>query len=152
MSWSRRYLPALLLAAAILAMAGAAGSRDVTGRLANPFLSGLGLSPEVVEMLHAFARKTGHFVAYALFAILALRAVRGPRPVVAGTLGVAGAVAVLLAVADEALQRTSPFRTGSSLDVAIDVAGALTGLALAAVLAARNASQPEATAGGGGPG
>jgi VanZ family protein len=152
MSWPSRYLPALLLSLAILAMAGSAGSQDVTGRIAHPLLSIFGLSPEVVEMLHAFARKVGHFLAYALFAVLALRAVRGRGPVDARSLGFAAAWAVLLASADEAVQRLSPFRSGSAVDVAIDVSGAIAGLALAAVLAARRTPQSQPMAGGGGPG
>jgi VanZ family protein len=152
MSVLRRYLPAVLFGVAILAMAGAAGSHDVTGRLARPFLSSFGLPAEVVEALHALARKAGHFAAYALFAVLALRAVRGPRPVGPRALGLAGAWSVLLAAADEVVQRLSPLRTSSALDVAIDVSGAFAGLALAAVLASRRTAQAEPMAGAGGPG
>jgi VanZ family protein len=155
MSWSRRYLPALLLSLAILLMAGSAGSREVTGRLANPFLESLGFSPETAELLHGIVRKVGHFLAYALLATLALRAVRGPRPVDARSLLLAGAWAVLLAATDEAVQRLSPDRTSAAIDVAIDVTGALAGLAVAAFLVARRGDGIGAVrpmAGGGGPG
>jgi VanZ family protein len=153
MSWSRRHLPALVLGLAILAMSSPAGSREVTGRLASPLLFGLGFSPETAEALHALARKAGHFLAYGLFALLALRAVRGERPVVARSLVAAGLWALALAAADEALQRLSPARTGSALDVAIDVTGAVAALALAGLLCARRAGEaPEPMAGDGGPG
>lgn len=142
MSFARRHLPAIVLCAAILFASGAAGSRDVTGRLANPFLSGLGLSAELAEILHGIVRKIGHFMAYGLFATLALRSVRGPRPLGAGPVALAGLWALLLAAADESLQRLSPDRTSSAVDVAIDVGGACAGLALAVFLASRRDDAP----------
>jgi len=150
MSWTRRTLPAVLLAAAILAMSGPAGSGEVTGSLAHPFLASLGLSGDAIAALHHLLRKVGHFTAYGLFAWLALRAVRGEDPVTGRAVGAAAALAVLLAAADEGLQRLSPARTSSALDVAIDVVGAVAALALASRLSARRGEA--ATPAGGGPG
>lgn len=67
-------------------------------------------------------KKTAHFVAYAILAVLARRAL--PHPLMALVW------AVLYAGLDEFHQTFIPGRFGSPNDVLIDSLGALTGLAL----------------------
>jgi len=76
-------------------------------------------------------RKLAHVGEYALFALLVGRAVARAfslrmRFVALGALAAVG----LLAVADEARQAISQMRTGSPLDVLLDISGGLLALAL----------------------
>jgi VanZ family protein len=114
--------------ALILWLASDAGSAERTGRFLIPVLRGLfpAASPSQIDALHALARKTAHAVEYAVLAALWLRAwLEGaalPRRRAAAW---AGAIAAAWAVVDETFQATVGSRTGSALDVTIDVAGAL---------------------------
>jgi hypothetical protein len=129
---SRRALPALVLAVAILAASGPWASAEHTGSLTQPWFSSLGLSPEWAALLHFVVRKCGHVLAYAAFGILALRAVRDPsRAIPWRTTGHAWLVAILLASADETLQSFSPARGGCVTDVLLDSAGAALGILVA---------------------
>lgn len=146
----RRWIAPLLLAAAMLVTAGHVGSRDVTGSVAEPFLMSLGLSHDAAVAAHYAIRKVGHFTAYALFAFLALRALssgskRGGKS--AGWregLG-AAAVSIFLAGCDEAIQRLSPDRTPSFVDVGIDSAGAISAILAALAWNARRSAATEPT-------
>lgn len=67
-------------------------------------------------------KKLGHFLAYALLAILALRAVWGwKRPYL-----IAALIVFLFSLSDEYHQTFIPGRNGTFLDVIIDIAGAMT--------------------------
>ncbi len=67
-------------------------------------------------------KKTGHFLAYAGLALLALRAVwGGKRPYLTATI-----LVLLYALTDEFHQTFIPGRNGTLVDVAIDMSGALT--------------------------
>lgn len=67
-------------------------------------------------------KKLGHFSAYAVLALLALRAVLDwQRPYLSAIL-----IVFLYALSDEFHQTFIPGRNGSLVDVAIDMAGALT--------------------------
>ena len=67
-------------------------------------------------------RKLAHAAEYAVLGALLARATGRPR--------LAFALAVLYAISDELHQLAVPGRRGAALDVAIDAAGALTGIAL----------------------
>ncbi len=130
MSFARRHLPAILFGAAILAMSGPWASAAHTGSWTEPFLARLGLPAGLAWALHQILRKVGHFVAYGLFGLLALRAVGGDRPTNRRFASLALVLAVLLSCADETLQALTPDRGGSPLDVVLDGAGAATALLL----------------------
>jgi VanZ family protein len=128
---SRRALPAVLFAAAILAMAGPWASAEATGAVTSSFFSSFGIPEEVARVIHTVLRKCGHAVAYAVFGVLVWWAVPGGgRPVRRPLVSLGFAVA--LATADELLQGLSPARGSSFYDVLLDAGGAMLGIALAA--------------------
>jgi|GEM_PF-2439835 len=143
---SRRALPAVLFAAAVLAMAGPWASAEATGAVTSSFLGSFGLSPAFAEAANVVLRKGGHALAYAVFGVLVWRAVpAGGRP--GGRPLVALGAAVVLATADELLQGLSPSRGSSTFDVLLDAGGATLGIALAVRCArarARGSGDPEA--------
>ena len=134
-------LPPVLLGTAILATSGPWASAERTGSLAQPWLSWLGLSASATALAHAAIRKVGHAMAYALFAVLALRATREPGgPLTRRAAGLAWAISVLLATADEGLQSLSRARGGRVSDVLLDGLGALLGILVAVRFASRRAA------------
>lgn len=96
-----RWLPLLLWMAAIFVVSGQAST-----------------SVPQFGAWDLFIKKGGHFAAYALFYVLALRATRNPW--------VAFALAVAYAISDEIHQTTVVGRSGRLTDVLIDSAGAFT--------------------------
>ncbi len=107
----KAWIPAVLWAGLILFAANDQLSSDSTGSL---FQSLFGV--ELPRWLHIALRKLAHLVTYAILAILTWRADRRWIVVMLIALGVA--------VADETLQSRSARRTGSVVDVGIDLAGA----------------------------
>ncbi len=104
-SWAGRWLP-LLIAMGVIFFVSQQPSTD---------LPSFGLWDLAVK-------KTGHFLAYAGLALLALRAVwGGQRPYLATAL-----IVFLYALSDEFHQTFTPGRNGTLVDVAIDMSGALT--------------------------
>jgi VanZ family protein len=107
-----------------------------TSRFIGPLLRGLfpGADPVSVEGAHFAIRKVAHFVEYAILALLALRAFRlsFERPF-AGLGAASLALALAVAVVDEWRQAVSADRTGALSDVALDITGAASALALAGV-------------------
>jgi VanZ family protein len=93
------------------------------------------LSDEALAVIHFAIRKTAHAGEYAVLALLSYRAaaVSGVSSV-GRQLGLALAVSLAVAVADETRQAFSPTRGGSAADVVLDVAGAFAALALAFAL------------------
>ena len=130
MSFVRRQLPAILFGAAILGMSGPWASATHTGSWTEPFLARLGLPAGLVWAVHQALRKFGHFVAYGLFAVLALRALAGDRPPTRRLAFRALLLALLLSSVDETLQGFALDRGGSPFDVLLDGAGAATALLL----------------------
>ncbi len=122
------WLVAVLWAGFIWQLGGDGFSLSSTSRFLGPLLSWL--SPDLTDAQREFAlvaiRKLAHVAEYALFALLVARAVAlgfAPRMrlvVVCALAAVAG-----LAAADELRQAVSQLRTGSPLDVALDVSGGL---------------------------
>jgi VanZ family protein len=109
-------------------------SASETSRFITPLLRWLfpDVDAESVATAHFAVRKLGHFVEYAILALLALRAFDSSldRPLAwlaAASLGLALAVAVV----DEVRQAAAANRTGALSDVALDLAGAASALALA---------------------
>lgn len=126
-------------AATVWLLGGGEFSAPETSRILGPLLDWLapGLSPEARRCWLGAIRKLAHPTEYAVFAVLALRAVRtlrlAPgRPLAAHAFSFAAAL--LLAVADESRQGLLASRTGSAFDVGLDAAGALAGLGGAALL------------------
>lgn len=121
--------------ALVLSLSGNASSNERTGDLLLPLLQALlpFLPEAALEWLHWGLRKGAHVFFYGVLALLAARALRRSGSGAAAR-AVPGALAAALAVAlvDETRQSFAALRTGSGLDVALDLAGAALFLAAAA--------------------
>ncbi len=105
---------------ATLVLATGSGASARTQGWLLPRLVELGLSPEAAAVTHRVLRKLGHVAAYATFGLLAFAALRGRAPRAQQALWMALALALL----DESVQSVSPGRSGSPLDVLLDVSAA----------------------------
>jgi VanZ family protein len=108
-------------------------SAESTSRFLAPLLRWISpeLSAETEQYLLFLVRKGAHVFEYAVLGALAYQALReSPDPW--RSAGLALALVVAVAVADETHQAVSAARTGSALDVSIDVAGGATALLLLA--------------------
>ncbi|MCO6509694.1 MAG: VanZ family protein [Aridibacter famidurans] len=116
-------------------------SMNRTSRFIRPLLEFL--FPEAPEqtllLYHGIIRKSAHFIEYAILAALAHRAFRGSSRTLLAShpFLIALLSAAIVAVADETYQSFDPSRTGSPIDVLIDLSGALAALAAARFLARR---------------
>jgi VanZ family protein len=126
------YAPLILWTALILVLGSSTGSMAQTSRIIKPLIEFFlpTAAPETVLIIHAAIRKTAHFVEYAVLAMLAARAYGG-----AGSNQGRGKWAiwtlitvVAVAAADEFVQSFNVTRTGSPLDVLLDLAGGIAGL------------------------
>ena len=112
----------------ILWLSSDVGSAERTGRLLLPLLRAVlpAASPGQIEALHALVRKAAHVVEYAILAALWFRAfAQGGGVGRHAAAWRAIAIAAAWAIVDETFQSTVSSRTGSAVDVGIDVAGAL---------------------------
>lgn len=134
-SWRRITLAWLLVlswAGMIWQFGSDAYSLDRTSRFLQPlidwFLTGIDLATRY--RIHAWIRKSAHFIEYAILALLAFRAalLSAERHRIGTAFWVALFFVATLAAADEFRQSLSAARTGSPYDVLIDVSGGLVGL------------------------
>lgn len=129
----RRWLPALLWMLVIFGASTDLMSAEHTSRFIAPFLQWFdpNVSPATVLQVQFAVRKAAHLTEYAILAALLVRALRGEaaRPT-AGLIACAIAVAAVWAVLDEYHQSFVPSRTSSPIDVMIDTAGAVLGVAI----------------------
>lgn len=106
-------------------------SADSTSRFIEPLVRWLfpELGAAQRTWIHAAVRKAAHAIEYAMLAALAYRALRESSSPLRATI-FALTLVVAVAVADETRQRFEPSRTGSAVDVSIDVAGGVAALLL----------------------
>lgn len=128
-----RWVPVALWATCIWWFSGEAFSAQSTHNYIDPALRFLfgDLSLPQIRFAHSVIRKTAHFLEYGILAILLYRAIVPPgvpaRPkVLVATI----LYCALYASADELHQTFERNRTGSGLDVLIDVVGATSGALL----------------------
>ena len=121
------YAPLVLWAVLILILGSGAGSTAQTSRFIKPLIEFFfpDAAPDTFLLVHAFIRKTAHFVEYAILAALAARAFSGfstgwPRR---NSILSSAAVVVGVASLDEFNQSFLISRTGSGWDVLLDMAG-----------------------------
>jgi VanZ family protein len=134
-SWRRvslAWLLVLIWAGIIWQFGSDAYSLDRTSRLLQPLIDWLLAGVELATRLriHAWIRKSAHFIEYAILALLAFRAalLSAERHRIGTAFWVALFFVATVAAADEFRQSLSTARTGSPYDVLIDVAGGLIGL------------------------
>ena len=139
-AWRRRlwrYGPVVAWACFILYASSASFSASSTSRFIRPLL--LWLFPELpepsIERAHFLIRKAGHFVEYALLALLAARAFLTSGRAWLRRRWAAASLAPVACVAltDEYHQSFLPARTGSLYDVLLDTAGGAAALACVAL-------------------
>jgi VanZ family protein len=114
-----RWVPFLLWSAFLLFASTDAGASVHTGSRLEALITailGHPLSIEAFEILHVVGRKLGHLVGYAIEGALAFRVTR--------RMPTALALVLLVASLDELNQSFHPLRTGSALDVLLDMVGA----------------------------
>ena len=128
-----RWGPPILWMGVIFLLSTDLASAARTSRLIIPVLNFLlpGLLADTYALLHGILRKLGHLTEYAVLAVLWARALAGPgarwraRHVAAAL-----TICILTAIGDEVHQAWVPSRSSSALDVGLDGAGALLGVAL----------------------
>lgn len=109
------WLPVLLWAGLILVAASDSFSAENSGGFLKMIFG-----VEVPHWLHVILRKSTHVVVYGILAALAWRADRRWEVIML--------VVVAVAASDETLQGRTMKRTGSPMDVVIDIVGALIAL------------------------
>jgi VanZ family protein len=130
------WIPALLGVAMIAVESTSTMSAENTSRWLYPWWTSLfgSISAEHWDELHHLIRKTGHFVGYGVVSMTffigwrhTLRQIAGNRPWTLWRRAAVLAVSCTLVVAtlDEFHQSFLPDRTSSSIDVCIDVCGAI---------------------------
>ena len=131
------WLPLLVWMCIIFTASGDANSSHHSSLIFEPFIHWLfpHMSQEHVERLHYGFRKCCHLTEYAIFAVLAWRAIRQPRrndrrPWRWDEAGLALAILFLYAATDELHQVYVPTRTAEVSDVIVDVCGGTVALAL----------------------
>jgi len=107
-------------------------SSEHTAQVIQPWITWLfpSLSPAAVDWLHGVIRKSAHVTEYAIFALLAARALIGSfRPLLARRWFVICCfLLAALATTDEYHQSFVPSRTAAITDVLIDISGGLVAL------------------------
>jgi VanZ family protein len=136
-----RYGPLVAWACFVLFASSASFSASNTSRIIRPLL--LWLFPDISEAslnyVHFLVRKAAHFTEYAVLALLAARAFRTSHRQRLKQLWWLAAFALVACVAlsDEYHQSFLPSRTGTIYDSLLDMTGAATALACAALWLAR---------------
>jgi VanZ family protein len=130
----RRYLPVVLWATVIFFLSTSAGSLSKTSFIVRPVLHFLFPSADepMLDSYQFAVRKLAHLTEYAVLGVLAARAFLWSSRNGLHRWWFAAAFSVVLAVAaaDELNQSFDPLRTGTPVDVLIDLAGGAIGLFL----------------------
>ena len=125
-----RWVPVVVWAAFISWFSTDAFSARSTNSYIDPVLRWLfgDLTPAGFRLAHSVVRKSAHLIEYAILAMLACRAQTAPGAPIGRNLALRTlAVCAAYALADEAHQALVPSRTGSVVDVMVDVTGATLG-------------------------
>jgi len=122
----RRWLPALVWAAAIWTMSTGWFGGDQTASIILPVLAALfpGASPAELRAIHQGVRKLAHFTEYLVLSALLYRALRTDHRWNFRAAGLAFTIAGVYALSDEFHQWFVPGRTAAATDCLIDVSGA----------------------------
>lgn len=128
-----RYAPLIFWIAIIFFASSNSGSMTSTSRIIGPILQFLfpNLAEDQLVQIHAFVRKTAHFVFYAILGLLAARAFHFSTKRYLSLYWVAISLLLVFAVAslDETNQSFLASRTSSIRDVLLDTSGGATAIA-----------------------
>lgn len=128
------YAPLLVWIGVIFFFSSTQGSMNQTSRFIRPLLEFLfPAAPEVtLQFYHEIIRKLAHLTEYAVLGFLACRAVAGFYNGIlhGGAYIWPMLLVVLIALLDETNQSLNPARTGSAVDVLIDISGGLVATSL----------------------
>ena len=144
----RYWMPAILWMAIIFLGSTDILSAEHTSRFLVPFLRWL--DPQIslagLAQIQFAVRKLGHLTEYAILAMLLWRALRGGdrwKMKMSILFCIAALACAVFAASDEFHQSFVPSRTASSIDVMIDIGGALIGLLICWGLASRSNRQSQ---------
>lgn len=129
-----RFVPLILWIGVIFLLSSTQGSFTETSRIIRPLLEFLfpNASPETITFFHGAIRKLAHFTEYAILGFLSMRAFASGRPVLASSVILIGVSAI-----DEINQSFNPSRTGSAVDVLLDLSGGLVAILVVVLLRRR---------------
>ena len=129
-----RFVPLILWIGLIFLLSSSQGSFTETSRIIRPLLEFLfpTASPEAITFYHGVLRKLAHFTEYAILGFLSMRAFAPGRPVLASSVILIGVAAI-----DEINQSFNPLRTGSVVDVLLDLSGGLVAILVVVLMRRR---------------
>ncbi len=139
-TWCRRlwrYGPVVLWIGLIFWASTAQFSSDNTASVIQPWIQWFfpHMTPEGIDTLHAAIRKSAHVTEYAIFAMLAARALIGSSLALfsRGWFAIVLLLLIAIAASDEYHQSFVPSRTAAVTDVLIDISGGVAALSLLAL-------------------
>jgi VanZ family protein len=124
------YAPLFIWIGVIFLLSSGQGASTRTSIIIRPILEFLfpAATEETIQLYHGFIRKCAHFTEYAVLGVLACRAFAGFQQLrFENTLLACGRLRLAISSADEFNQSFNPERTGSPVDVLIDLSGGLFG-------------------------
>ncbi|MGB7209967.1 MAG: VanZ family protein [Pyrinomonadaceae bacterium] len=129
-----RYAPLILWTGVIFFLSSNQGSMAETSRFIRPIIEFFfpTASPDTFLLVHAFIRKTAHFVEYAVLAMFAAKTFfsSSMRPLRDHWYAFSILLVLIVAAIDETNQSTSFSRTGSGWDVLLDLSGGIAAICL----------------------
>ena len=129
-----RYAPLVLWIGVILFLSSNQGSMAATSRFIRPIIEFFfpSAAPDTFLIVHAFIRKTAHFVEYALLAVFAARAFLGSSARLLSRYWYASSIlfALIVAAIDETSQSANLSCTGSGWDVLLDLSGGIAAICI----------------------
>ena len=129
-----RYAPLVLWIGVIFFLSSNHGSMAETSRFIRPIIEFFfpTAAPDTFLIVHAFIRKTAHFVEYALLAVFSARAFFGSSEQWPSKYWHLVSILVVLTVAgiDETNQSTEISRTGSGWDMLLDLSGGIAAIGI----------------------
>ncbi|HKP68375.1 MAG TPA: VanZ family protein [Pyrinomonadaceae bacterium] len=125
------YAPLVIWIGVIFFLSSSQGSMNETSRIIRPLLEFFfpAASPETLTFYHGIIRKLAHVTEYAILGFLSMRAFKAGQAILAASVILIGVASI-----DEINQSFNPARTGSAIDVLLDLAGGFTAVFIVALV------------------